>query len=324
MASSPRSRTVLVTGGNSGIGLECARRLAREGFRVVIASRNRTLSDRVVAEIVAATGNDAVEERALDLGSQQSVRQFAKDWLGRREPLHALVCNAGVQFNRGPIASPEGYELTFAVNHLGHFLLVNLLLESLLDSAPARIAVVSSGVHDPARFTGMPKVAIEDMESLSTNGGPAGPFDGRLAYVNSKLCNLWFTYELIRRVESAGLARGERPLSINAFEPGLVPGSGLARDYPPVGKFLWDRVFPVLRVLPRVNSAKTSGNALAELVLDPDLEAVSGRYFPSHTRFRAAPSSKASYDEARAAQLWEASAALTGLTADESVLLRAP
>jgi len=223
--------------------------------------------------------------------------------------------------------SVDGFETTFAANHLGHFLLANLLLERLRTNAPARIVVVSSGVHDPRRITGMPKPAVSDMATLAKTGGPnAGEFEGRLAYVNSKLCNLWFTYELARRLETAGLAGGERPISVNAYEPGLVPGSGLARDYPPALRFIWDRVLPaVSRVLspivPGLSSARMSGVALAAVVADPALERVSGKYFPSHTRWREEPSSPDSYDAGRARELWDASVEMTGLTPEESPLL---
>ncbi len=322
MASAPDSRrVVLVTGGNSGIGFACARRLAREGCRVIVASRNREASAEAVARIVRETGNRDVEEMALDLGSLAAVRQFAKELEARRLPLHALVCNAGLQVSKGPVLSKDGFEISFAVNHLGHFLLVNLLLPRLLASPPARILVVSSGVHDASLRTGMPKPAVPDFESLAENGGPRGPFNGRLAYVNSKLCNLWFSYELVRRIEAARLSSDARPLSVNAFEPGLVPGSGLARDYPPLLRFLWLRVLPALTpLLPMARTAERSGTKLAELVLDPALERVSGKYFPSHTHWREAPSSDDSYDLGRARELWETSVRLTGLAPHESPL----
>ena len=91
-------------------------------------------------------------------------------------------------------------------------------------------------------MTGMPKADVADIETLAATGGPRrSDFNGRLAYVNSKLCNLWFTYELARRIEQAGLSTEARPLSVNAYDPGLVPGSGLARDYPPVLRFVRNR-----------------------------------------------------------------------------------
>ncbi len=320
--------TVLVTGGNSGIGFECARQLAREGWHVLIASRNREASAEAVRRISGESGEGAVSELGLDLGSNASVRQFAKEIEARNVPLRALVCNAGLQVSKGPRLSVDGFEITFAVNHLGHFLLANLLLARLLANAPARILVVSSGVHDPSLRTGMPKADVADLETLAATGGPrSGEFDGRLAYVNSKLCNLWFAYELVRRIEAAGLAGDERRLTVNAFDPGLVPGSGLARDYPPVLRFIWDRILPGLalgltRVMPTINPAPKSGGALARLVVDPALERVSGKYFPSHSRWSEASSSEASYDVDRARALWEESVRMTGLTPDESPLLR--
>jgi len=315
--------TVLVTGGNSGIGFECARRLAEEGWHVLIASRNREASADALRRITRESGNHTVSEMSLDLGSLESVRQFAREIAAADVPLRALVCNAGLQVGRGPHRSVDGFELTFAVNHLGHFLLTNLLLGRLAANAHARIVIVASGVHDPKLRTGMPKPRITDITTLAaTDGGRQGDFDGRLAYVNSKLCNLWFAYELVRRIEGAGLRR----LTVNAFDPGLVPGSGLARDYPPALRFIWKRILPgVARVLtlviPTINSAPKAGGALAQLVLAPALETVSGKYFPSHTRWREAPSSDASYDTDRARQLWDESVRMTRLTTEESPLV---
>src|SRR6185369_1975508 len=159
----------------------------------------------------------------------------------------------------------------------GHFLLTNLLLTRLSAKAPARIVIVSSGVHDPKRKTGMPKPAVTDLQTLLTTGGPRkGEFEGRLAYVNSKLCNLWFAYELVRRIETANVLKDGQRLTVNGFDPGLVPGSGLARDYPPALRFLWDRVLPGMArvltfMLPHISTARKSGQALARLVLDPTL-----------------------------------------------------
>ena len=319
---------VIVTGGNSGIGFECARQLARDGRHVVIASRNRDASAAAVRRITAESGAEAASEMGLDLGSLANVRAFAAAVEARDLPLRALVCNAGLQFTKGPQLSTDGFELTFAVNHLGHFLLVNLLLRRLLAHAPARIVVVASGVHDPKMRTGMPKAAIEDLDTLAASGGPRrDAFDGRLAYVNSKLCNLWFVYELQRRIAAAGLDRNGA-LTVNGFDPGLVPGSGLARDYPAALRFIWDRVLPGLaRVLtmamPTINPAPKAGQALARLVVDPAIAPVTSKYFPSHTRWQAAASSDASYDTTRAGALWEASTRMSRLAATESPLASA-
>jgi NAD(P)-dependent dehydrogenase (short-subunit alcohol dehydrogenase family) len=318
----------LVTGGNSGIGFECARQLAREGWHVVVASRDRQASADAVRRITRESGGDAASEMGLDLGSIASVRTFAKELEQRDLPFRALVCNAGLQVSSGLRRSPDGYELTFAVNHLGHFLLTNLLLARLLANAPARIVVVASGVHDPTLRTGMPKASVTDLDTLAATGGPSrDAFDGRLAYVNSKLCNLWFAYELVRRIEAAGLTNGTRPLTVNGYDPGLVPGSGLARDYPAVLRFVWSWILPgvaraLTLVVPTINPASKSGKALARLVIDPALAGVSGKYFPSHSRWREAPSSDASYEAPRARDLWEASVRMTGLSPAESPLVQ--
>ncbi|KAF0199987.1 MAG: glucose/ribitol short chain dehydrogenase/reductase family protein, partial [bacterium] len=126
----------------------------------------------------------------LDLGSFSSIRRFVKEIEEKNLPLNALVCNAAVQMNKRLVLSPDGYELTFAVNHLGHFLLTNLLIERLLANS-SRIVIVASGVHDPKMNTGMPKPFFSDIDALaSTGGSDKNKYNGQLAYVNSKLCNL--------------------------------------------------------------------------------------------------------------------------------------
>jgi hypothetical protein len=175
----------------------------------------------------------------------------------------------------------------------------------------------------------MPKPAVADLDVLARTGGPrADAFDGRLAYVNSKLCNLWFVYELVRRIERAGIVGGGPAVTVNGYDPGLVPGSGLARDYPAPLRFVWDRVLPGLAhvlspFVASISTTEKSGEALARLVLDPALAGVSGRYYPSHTRWREAASSDASYDVEAARALWEKSVMLAGLTPAESPLVAA-
>jgi NAD(P)-dependent dehydrogenase (short-subunit alcohol dehydrogenase family) len=165
----------------------------------------------------------------------------------------------------------------------------------------------------------MPHPTVSDVATLAATGGPTpGSFDGRLAYVNSKLCNLWFTYELSRRAAAARLG-----VTANGYDPGLVPGSGLAREYPAALRAIWNGVLPGLArllspVLPTVNPAPKSGAALANLVFDPALEGVTGKYFPSHSRWREAPSSELSYDEKWARALWDESIRMAGLAAGES------
>jgi light-dependent protochlorophyllide reductase len=301
------SDSVLITGGNSGIGLECARALAREGWHVWIASRNRAASDAAARDI-----RGKVDVLEVDLASLDSVRTLAREIEARNVPLRALVCNAGLQFMQGPRLSKDGFEVTFEANHLGHFLLANLLLERLAANAPARVVVVASGVHDPAMKTGLPRPRISDFETLAReNGATERGWSGLLAYVNSKLCNVWFAYELARRLDP-------RRITVNAWEPGLVPGSGLARDYHPALRAIWDYVGPPLAGVvstfyPGVSTMRKSGESLARMVTDPALADTTGRYFPSHTRWQDARSSDESYDVGRAGALWAASARMSGL-----------
>jgi NAD(P)-dependent dehydrogenase (short-subunit alcohol dehydrogenase family) len=254
---------------------------------------------------VARTGSESrIETMSLDLASLQSVRECASALApGDRPPLRAIVCNAGIQVVSGLTFTADGYETTFAVNHLGHFLLVNLLLEQL--APPARIIFVASGVHDPAKRTAMPAPALADTRTLAAGGMPdASPATaGRRRYSTSKLCNVMGVYELDRRLR----AQGRGGISVNAFDPGLMPGTGLGRDYTRLQQLVWRFVLPVLRVVPGVTSPAASGRALARLVVAPELEGVSGRYFAGRRETR---SSAESYDEAKATRLWAESAEL--------------
>ena len=307
-------QTAIVTGGNSGLGYECARAIAAASpqWQVIIASRDHTKSEEAVRSIIAETGNSNVASIELNLGSLDSVRRFAGDFAARAlPPIGAIVCNAGIQTVRELTYSDDGYETTFAVNHLGHFLLVNMLLPHL--SKRARIVMVSSGTHNPDQFTGMPKPDYVDASSVAQrkSGADAGT-EGRRAYTTSKLCNVMFAYELARRLKAAG----RDGIGVTAFDPGLMPGTGLARDYSPFMKFVWDFVLPVLRFIPGVNSVGKSGADLARLVLDPQLEGITGQYFVGR---RSVPSSRDSYDERKAAELWESSASMVHLKPEETI-----
>jgi light-dependent protochlorophyllide reductase len=310
-------QSAIITGGNSGLGYHCARTIAAVGpnWQVIIASRDHAKSVEAAGAIAAETANPNVLAMDLDLGSLASVRSFVAEFAEcKLPPLKAIICNAGLQIVNGLKYTADGYETTFAVNHLGHFLLVNLLLRHL--APPARIVVVSSGTHNPDQFTGMPKPRdVADSTSLAK---PPPDSDtvataGRRAYTSSKLCNVMFAYELSRRLKICGLDT----ITVNAFDPGLMPGTGLAREYGPLQKFLWDFVFPVLRVIPGVNSTRKSGADLARLILDPALEKLSGKYFVGQ---KEVPSSKDSYDERKAAGLWEASTTMVSLRRDETIL----
>jgi light-dependent protochlorophyllide reductase len=287
-------RTVIITGANAGLGLECARSILQrdESWHVVLAVRDPRRGAAAVAELGAAQRCTVMR---CDLGSLASVREFVEAFVATDLPrLHAVVCNAGLQVVDGTQRTADGVEMTFGVNHLGHFALVRGLLEHL--ETPARIVVVASGTHDPAKFTGMPKPVYTSAEDLAH---PSTPGEGGRLYTTSKLCNVLFAYELDRR-----LGQGARGITVTAFDPGLMPGSGLAREYGPLQKFVWHYVFPLLRVLPNVNSTRSSGRRLAALAVDPAFEGVTGAYFEGVKAIR---SSEDSYDAGKALDLWTTS-----------------
>lgn len=309
------TKTAIVTGGNGGLGYYCAREIAAASrdWHVVITGRDQTKSAEAARSIIGETGNPAVTAMELDLASFAAIRRFAADFATRAlPPLGAIVCNAGIQIITGFTYTEDGYETTFAVNHLGHFLLVNLLLRHLDERA--RIVIVSSGTHNPKQFSGIPKPDYRDAAATAKPEMRDDPATaGRRAYSTSKLCNVMFTYELGRRLKAAG----RDGICVTALDPGLMPGTGLVRDYKPWQKFLWYFVLPVLRVIPGINSPRQSGRNLARLVLDPKLESVSGAYFIGRKAVR---SSEDSYDERKAAELWTSSVAMVRLKPEESLL----
>ncbi len=297
------TRTAVITGASAGLGLECARTLLANdaSWHVVLAVRDLARGADAVAQL-GEPGRCTVLE--MDLASLRSVRGFVQNLRAAElPPVHALVCNAGVQVVSGTEVTDDGVEMTFGVNHLGHFALVQGLLDHLV--RPARIVVVSSGTHDPAKHTGMPSPRYTTAADVARpEGGTAG--EGRRRYTTSKLCNVLFAYELDRR-----LGHGEQGVTVNAFDPGLMPGSGLARDYPPLQRLAWRYLLPALRVLPGVRSPRTSGRYLAALTGDARFDGMSGQYFDG---LRPIESSTDSYDRDKALDLWETTERLVMLT----------
>lgn len=320
------SQSIVITGGNSGLGYACARTLlaAAPPWHVVIACRDPGRARAAVESLREAAKPAAeIETMALDLASLASVRTFSAALadrlrVGDLPPLRGLVCNAAMQGAK--TFTPDGFESTFGVNHLGHYLLVNLLLPSLTE--PARIAVVASGVHDPVQLEAVPMSTVPPpawntaAELAKGHLGPAAAKDDEEAdrgrrYSTSKLANIYFTYELAKR-----LPKG---ITVNAFDPGLMPGTGLAREYSAPMRWMWNVVMPKMLPLMRllltknIHTADASGAALARLVTDPGLATTNGKYFEGLHEIR---SSVDSYDDTRAADLWRDSASLTEL-ADE-------
>ena len=197
-------KRVLITGATAGIGKATAIALTERGANVVITARNPAKGRATAAEILAATGS-TVDVADLDLAKLDSVRAFADRFLAEEDRLDVLINNAGIIAEKGK-TSADGYELTFAVNHLGPFLLTNMLADLLVASAPSRIINVSSGAHHSA--TGRRAV---DIDELATPGRRPSP----RSYAASKLANILFTVELDRRFADAGV-------TARALHPGVV------------------------------------------------------------------------------------------------------
>ncbi|MDP9360590.1 MAG: SDR family NAD(P)-dependent oxidoreductase, partial [Acidobacteriota bacterium] len=186
-------RVALVTGANSGIGKATVRELVVRGAHVFAACRSRERMESLLAEIRAAVPQAHIEGVALDLGDFMSVRACAADVLSRGLPLHLLVNNAGVVPSRGSF-SKSGFEIAFGVNHLGHFLLTELLRDRIRESAPSRIVTVASDVH--RRASGF------DWDALRK---PTRSLTGFSEYCVSKLANVLFSAELARRLDQSGV-----------------------------------------------------------------------------------------------------------------------
>jgi retinol dehydrogenase-12 len=242
-------RTFLVTGGNTGIGRATAAGLAGRGGRVWIAARSRAKGEAAVADIKASTGNGSVFFLPLDLADLESVRACSAAFLALGEPLHVLVNNAGVAGRRG--LTKQGFELTFGVNHLGHFALTNALLDCLTGSAPARVVTVSSDAHYSAKGI--------DFEALRR---PARGVTGLPEYAVSKLANVLFTQELARRTAGTGV-------TTYALHPGVV-----ASD-------IWRRVpWPVRPLITRRMLSVTEGAATSlYCATSPDVAQDSGLFY---------------------------------------------
>jgi NAD(P)-dependent dehydrogenase (short-subunit alcohol dehydrogenase family) len=203
-------KVVVITGSNIGIGLETAVGVAQLGATTVLACRNAAKAAAAAAEVTARTGNDEVSVVGLDLSDLTSVRQAAGDVLSRWDRLDVLVNNAGGTWSERHVTT-QGFEQTFGVNHLGHFLLTNLLLDRIVASAPARIINLSSIGHHMA-WRGM---RFEDLQSEKR-------YATLDAYSRSKLANILFTRELARRLAGTGV-------TANAVHPGPVR-SGFGMD----------------------------------------------------------------------------------------------
>lgn len=275
-------KVCLVTGATAGIGKATAFLLAQQGATVVGIGRNPNKIDNSTREIIEKSGNPSVEYLLADLSSQQDIRAVAHQFRHRYNQLDVLVNNAGATFAERQ-QSRDGIEMTFALNHLGYFLLTNLLIDLLDNSAPARIINVSSSLH---------KLGKLDLQDIPFKNG----YTRAKAYQRTKLANIAFTYELARRIPS-------QRVTVNAMNPGLVATNvgEAAGGFSAVLKGIVDKVAAI--------SPEEGARTIVYLASSPEVDGVTGRYF---VKEKSIPSSKKSYDLAFCRQLWEVSEDLVG------------
>ena len=276
--------TVLVTGGTGGIGRATAIGLARRGARVAITGRDRVCAEAAAREI-QAVATEQVDLFVADLSSQAEVRRLADEVLQRVPRIDVLVNNVGGFWNTRHV-TVDGLERTFALNHLAPFLLTNLLLDRLKQRAPARVVTVASQAHTTGQ------IDFDDLQGEQA-------YSGAVAYSQSKLANVLFTYELARRLPASAV-------TANALHPGVVSTSFGAEDPSGVQRLL----VPVMR--PFMRSPARGAATSIHLAAAPELAQVTGRYFANSKPKR---SSRRSHDRAVAARLWQVSA---DLVADET------
>lgn len=280
-------KTVLITGGSTGIGYETTKLLAARGARVIFTCRNMLVGEAARKEIMEVTSNPGVVMKHLDLCSLKSVREFAEDFLANEEQLNILINNAGRAGPPQRTVTIDGFETTIQSNHLGPFLLTHLLLDLIKNSAPSRIIMVSSMVHSWVQL---------DLDDFFLERR----YSNSKVYGVSKLLNIYFARELADRLRGEGV-------TVNALHPGLV-GTRIFRDPPATftSKFLRYVVVPLFAKSP-LEGAQT----VVHLALAPELENTSGKYFMECKE--AEPSTHA-LDPVLQRRAWEISEAALGLS----------
>ncbi|MBD2090235.1 protochlorophyllide reductase [Microcoleus sp. FACHB-1515] len=313
--------TVVVTGASSGVGLYAAKALAQRGWHVVMACRDLPKAENA-AKSVGMTP-DSYTIMKIDLGSLDSVRQFVQDFRATGRSLDALVCNAAIYMPliKEPLRSPEGYELTMTTNHLGHFLLCNLMLEDLKNSPASdrRLVILGTVTHNPDELGGKipPQPDLGNFEGFEAGFKPpismanGKKFEPVKAYKDSKVCNILTMRELHRRYhESTGI-------TFSSLYPGCVADTPLFRNHYP----LFQKIFPWFQknITGGYVSQELAGDRVAAVVADPEYRQ-SGAYLSWGNRQkkegksfvqRVSPQAR---DDAKGERMWDLSAKLVGLT----------
>jgi len=261
-------RNVIVTGANTGIGLETARQIAKKdsNYRIFLACRDEQKAKVAIENIRATVPSANLEFLPLDLSDLRSVKACAYSFNDRNIPLHILILNAGVQ--QAGAKTAQGYNLSFGVNHLGHFLFAKLLLPNITQSAPARIVVVSSdthrliadGVWDEKKIKALPYIEYTALSSLK-------------GYANSKLLNNWFSHELSRQLKGTGV-------TVNSLHPGVV--------HTQLGRNVHWLLAPLVWLSKHLLAVGPEEGAVTSVFVgtDPSIEGITGKYFEKNKEYK--------------------------------------
>ena len=284
-------KNVIITGANSGLGYETAKKIAGDhDFRVILACRNEEKAVRAKADIISATGNGQIVPMKLDTSSLVSVRAFADAFIDRYGTVDVLINNAGISPMRDSGLTEEGFEVVFATNYLGHFLLTQLLLPHF--NANGRIINVTSDMHNPPG-----DIEWKGVEYLAHDA-----LNDRQRYSYSKLCMIYFTHKLAEILKEQGSS-----VTVNSFNPGFMATTNFSG-----GHMDKARALMVKATMPdRYGDLETSSDALARIATDPQFRGVSGLYYDRSTDTRG--SSDLSYVKENQEELWQKSLAYCGI-----------
>jgi protochlorophyllide reductase len=312
--------TVIITGASSGVGLQATRALIEKGWHVVMACRDLSKAGKAAQALAFPEGSYTIMH--VDLGSLGSVRQFVQEFRASGKSLEALVCNAAIYMPliKEPLWSPEGYELTVTTNHLGHFLMCNMLLEDMKRSSypDKRMVILGTVTHNPDEIGGKipPRPDVGNFEGFAAGfKNPICMIDGKefepvKAYKDSKVCNVLTMRELHRRFhESTGI-------TFSSLYPGCVATTALFRNHYP----LFQKLFPIFQkyITGGFVTEELSGDRVAQVVADPDYKQ-SGAYWSWGNRQkkdgksfvrRVSPQAR---DDEKAKLMWDLSEQLVGL-----------
>lgn len=280
-------KNVIITGANSGLGFETAKKIARDhAFRVILACRSEEKAARAKEEIASATGNGQIDVIKLDTSSLASVRAFAEAYIRAYGTVDVLINNAGISPMREIGMTEEGFEIVFATNYLGHFLLTQLLLPHF--SAVGRILNVTSDMHNPPGG-----ISWKGVEYLAHDA-----LNDRQRYSYSKLCMIYFTHKLAEVLKEQGSS-----VTVNSFNPGFMAATNFSG-----GHMDKARALMVKTTMPdRYGDLEASSDALARIVIDPKFGSVSGLYYDRSVNTRS--SSDLSYVKVNQEELWQKSLA---------------